>query len=82
MLNTSATNDETGEFWTVDSLIRHNAYIDYKFFNETDYPVRMRFGVRNIFDEDPPLADEALGYLGSLHSPNGRTFYLSAKATF
>ena len=82
VFDTSASNDDTGEFWTVDSMTRHNVYVDYRFLQETDTPMRVRFGVRNIFNEEPPLADESLGYLGSLHSARGRSFYVSARTAF
>lgn len=82
VLDTSATNDTTGDFWVVDSDIRHNAYVQYTFDNETDAPLRVRLGVRNIFDTEPPLADESYGYLGSLHSSRGRFAYVSARKTF
>ncbi|MAI91985.1 TonB-dependent receptor [Ponticaulis sp.] len=80
--DTSATNDDTGEFWTVDSHMTHSAYVQYTFDEDTDSPTRIRVGARNIFDEDPPLADESFGYMGSLHSSRGRFVYLSARKEF
>ena len=82
VFDTSATNDDTGDFWVVDSAIRHNAYIQYTLDDDTEAPLRLRLGVRNVFDEDPPLADESYGYLGSLHSSKGRFVYMSARKTF
>ena len=37
---------------------------------------RLRLGVKNLFDEETPLADEQMGYFGSLHSNRGRYFYV------
>lgn len=82
VLDTSATNDDTGEFWVVDSDIRHNAYLQYTFGEDGDQPLRLRVGARNLFDEEPPLADESFGYLGGLHSSRGRFLYVSARKSF
>jgi outer membrane receptor protein involved in Fe transport len=82
VFDTSATNDDTGEFWTVDSDIRHNAYVQYTLGEDGDKPLRLRVGARNVFDEEPPLAEESFGYLGTLHSPQGRFVYASVRKTF
>ena len=82
VFDTSATNDDTGEYWTVDSQARHNIYGQYTFGWEGERPLRLRVGARNVFDVDPPLADESFGYLGSLHSSRGRFVYVSARQTF
>lgn len=82
VLDTSATNDDTGDYWVVDSDIRHNAYVQYVFGNETEAPTQVRFGVRNVFDTEPPLADESYGYIGGLHSSRGRFVYGSVRKTF
>ncbi|HYD88019.1 MAG TPA: TonB-dependent receptor [Vitreimonas sp.] len=73
----------TGEFWRVKPWITHNAYAQYvidggELFDE----VRVRIGARNLFDEDPPLADTESGYIGDLHSPRGRTIYASIRTRF
>ena len=82
VLDTSATNDETGDYWVVDSAMRHNAYIQYTLADETETPTRVRLGMRNVFNEEPPLADESYGYIGGLHSSRGRFVYLSVRKTF
>ena len=82
VLDTSATNDDTGDYWVVDSAIRHNAYVQYTFDHETDKPLQLRVGARNVFDEEPPLADESFGYLGGLHSSRGRFVYVNARKSF
>lgn len=82
VLDTSATNDDTGEFWVVDSHVRHNAYVQYTFDENGASPLRLRVGARNLFDEEPPLADESFGYLGGLHSARGRFIYASARKSF
>ena len=82
VLDTSATNDDTGDYWVVDSAIRHNAYVQYTFAHETEKPLQLRVGARNLFDGEPPLADESFGYLGGLHSSQGRFVYVSARKSF
>ncbi|MEG1452202.1 TonB-dependent receptor plug domain-containing protein [Brevundimonas sp.] len=66
-------NDEP---WQVASRQTVNAYVDYEFPHET----RVRFGVRDLTNEGPPLADN--GYRGSVHSPWGRYWYASATKSF
>lgn len=82
VLDTSATNDDTGDFWRVDSAIRHNAYLQYTLGFDGARPLQLRLGARNLFDEEPPLADESFGYLGGQHSPQGRFIYVSARKSF
>ncbi|MAG77551.1 MAG: TonB-dependent receptor [Colwelliaceae bacterium] len=80
---TATVNDEVIEL-PVDSFTRVNVYADYRF---KDAGVlsdsRIRVGVRNIADEEPPLADElAHGYFGALHSNRGRYFYVRLTKNF
>ena len=42
----------------------------------------LKLGVRNLFNEMPPYADETYGYLTSLYPSEGRVVYLEAKKTF
>lgn len=42
----------------------------------------LTFGINNIADEDPPLADTTFGYTGTLHSSRGRYFYVSGRYRF
>lgn len=42
----------------------------------------LTFGINNITDEDPPLADTSFGYTGTLHSSRARYFYLAAGYKF
>jgi outer membrane receptor protein involved in Fe transport len=72
-----------GELWRVKPWLTHNAYLQYVIDGtEVIDEVRLRFGARNIFNEDPPLADSDVGYLGDLHSPRGRTVYFSIRTRF
>jgi outer membrane receptor protein involved in Fe transport len=42
----------------------------------------IRVGVRNLFNNKPPLADETFGYRGSLASPIGRYLYVNVSKEF
>ncbi len=75
-------NSVTNDPWIIDEYQTHNLYVQYEFDHDSDSPTRLRLGVRNITDETPPLADTNYGYLGDLHSPQGRFFYVNARKTF
>jgi outer membrane receptor protein involved in Fe transport len=72
----------TSEPWIIDSFQTHNLYLQYEFDYDSDRPTRFRVGVRNIFDEVPPLADTNFGYLGDLHNPQGRFVYVNVRKPF
>ena len=61
---------------SVDEFVTVNASLDYRFASGFAEGSRLRLGVNNLFDEDPPVADEQMGYFGSLHSNRGRYVYL------
>jgi iron complex outermembrane receptor protein len=68
--------------FVIDDYQTHNAYVQYTLNDDTDQAMRLRFGVRNLFDETPPLADTSFGYEGSLHSGAGRSIYASVRKSF
>jgi len=82
VFDTSATNDLSGEWWIVDAWRTIGARIGYTFGNGSLEGTRFVLGVRNLTDEDPPLADASFGFLPQLHDPYGRYWYLSANYTF
>lgn len=86
VVDTSTTATVDGEVvqLPVDSFTRVNVYADYRFKgNDLFASGKIRLGVRNIGDEEPPLADElAHGYFGSLHSNRGRYFYMNLSTSF
>ncbi len=86
LTDTSTTATVDGEVMTlpVGSFSRVNLYADYRFQadNLLDNS-KLRIGVRNIADRNPPLADElAHGYFGAVHSNRGRYFYASFTKDF
>lgn len=79
--DTSATMAD-GTTFRVDDHMTHNLYGQYTFNRGALDGLRVRLGVRNIFNKLAPLADQSFGYLGELHSNRGRSFYLSARKRF
>ncbi len=80
---TATVNDEVITL-PVDSFTQVDMYTDYRFADdEVLSGTKVRLGIRNIGDKQPPLADElAHGYFGSLHSNRGRYFYLNFSSNF
>jgi len=85
IVDTSTTADgdtaAPGTRLPVDDFLTVSAFVEYEFATEFAESTRLRVGVRNLFDEDAPIADEQLGYFGSLHSNRGRYFYLDARVS-
>ena len=71
----------TGVPWKVESQLTTNVYAQYE-FEDGGWAdrTRVRFGLRNITDEQPPLASG--GYLGSLYRPYGRYWYFNLTKVF
>ncbi|MBL4670835.1 MAG: TonB-dependent receptor, partial [Arenicella sp.] len=65
-----------GDFTTVSANVR------YRFDSGTLENSTIKLGMRNIFDEEPPVADQQLGYFGSLHSNRGRYAYAEFNKKF
>lgn len=73
-----------GEIFRVDDWMSVNLYLQYTLDDAGPISdTRLRFGVRNITDEKPPLADEfATGFYEELHSSRGRYWYGSIRKKF
>jgi iron complex outermembrane recepter protein len=80
--DTSAIQDQGEELLRVAAWSSSNAYAEYRWPLAGLEELRLRFGMRNVFNSDPPLADEALGHFVGLHNSLGRYSYLSVGATF
>lgn len=79
----SAQQDDTAELFRVDDWFTMNASISYTIENDTALDgTRLRFGVNNLFDKDPPIADESFGYYGAIHSARGRQFSVDLRKEF
>lgn len=66
----------------VDDYYKVNLHGEYLFEGGFAEDTRLRIGIRNLFDEEPPLADEQFGYEGSLHSWMGRYIYADVNIHF
>ncbi len=89
--NTSVTrdvpivsDDPNANFWRVNDMLTINTAFTFT-IDDTDGPLdgtRLRVGVNNLFDKDPPLADETYGFLSQLHSPRGRVVRFEIRKNF
>ncbi len=65
--------------YLVSSYVTHNAYLNYAFPRRQSpllSNLTLRVGVNNVFDAEPPLADEDSGYRrGAGTNARGRSFY-------
>lgn len=77
------SDDPNANFWRVNDFLTINTTISYTFKNKGPLDgTRIRLGVNNILDRQPPLADETYGFLSALHSPRGRVFRAEVRKTF
>ncbi|PIC00080.1 TonB-dependent receptor domain-containing protein [Caulobacter sp. X] len=75
--NDTALIDSAGAPWVVESQITANLYGEYDF---AQAQTKLRLGVRNLTDKDPPLS--SAGYDGTVYLPYARYWYVSVKKTF
>lgn len=77
------SDDPNVNFYQVDDQFTMNLSVSYTIDNDTALNgTRLKFGVNNLFDEDPPLADESYGYFSELHSARGRQFVVELRKKF
>lgn len=81
--DTSAT-DADGNPFRVDDYMTHNLYLQYEIDDRGSAlnDLRMRIGVRNMFNRLAPIADASYGYVGDLYGNRGRMFYASLRKRF
>jgi len=77
------SDDPNANFWRVDDMLTINTAFtfDIDSYGPLD-GTRLRVGVNNLFDQDPPLADETYGFLSQLHSPRGRVVRFEIRKNF
>lgn len=82
--NTPIISDNpNANFYEVDDWFTLNARVSYTIENDTALNgTRLSFGINNIADKDPPLADETYGYFSELHSARGRQFIVGIEKEF
>jgi len=77
------SDDPNANFFRVDSFFTMNFSIAYTIRNKTPLDgTRLRFAINNLFDQDPPLADETFGFFSELHSARGRQFAVQVRKNF
>ena len=82
-IDTGAGLNPDGDPFIVESWTQTNAYVEYEFDRQGPLDnLRIRVGANNIFDEDPPLADETNGYDAAYHSIRGRQVYFDIRKVF
>lgn len=69
---------EIEDWFTVDTFVEHHFNSSVAGLDD----LRIRIGARNLFDRDPPFADEPFGYVSSLHNNRGRFLYLDVRKEF
>lgn len=82
-IDTGAGLDPNGDPFVVSEWTQTNAYVQYQV--DDGGPLGgalIRIGANNIFDEDPPLADETNGYDAAYHSVRGRQVYFDVRKSF
>lgn len=77
------SDDPNANFFPVDDFFTMNLSVAYTINDDTALDgTRLRFAINNLFDEEPPLADETYGYFSDLHSPRGRQFAIELRKKF
>lgn len=66
--------------WVIDDRMTFNLYGQVTVGDDSAGRYRLRIGVRNLTNEQPPLSSE--GYLGSMYTPYGRYWYANVRASF
>ncbi len=76
------TNNPNINFYPVSDWFTLNATVSYSFDKGPLDGTRIRLGLNNIFNEDPPLADETYGFFSELHSARGRVARIEIRKNF
>ena len=83
VLETSVRTTVDGEtvFLEVDPMTTVNWSLTRRDAFDTE-DLDLTFGINNVTDRDPPLADTTFGYTGTLHSSRSRYFYMTGRYRF
>ena len=71
-----------GTPWQVESQVTGNLYGQWTVGKGRLDGSKIRLGVNNITNENPPLASGTYGYLGAVYQPYARYWYLSLSKSF
>lgn len=81
--DTSVARDLSGNQFEVDTFTTANLYAEYEHQGRGPLKhVRLRVGVNNFLDTQPPLADEDNGFDANYHTARGRFFYFDIRKEF
>ena len=77
------SDDPNANFYRVKDQFLTNLSVSYTIDNDTALSgTRLRFAVNNLFDKDPPLADETYGFYSELYTARGRVFHVELRKKF
>lgn len=77
------SDDPNANFYRVNDQLVTNLSISYTINNDTGLNgTRLRFAINNLFDKDPPLADETYGFYSELYTARGRVFHVELRKKF
>ena len=77
------SDDPNANFYRVNDQFLTNLSISYTINNDTGLDgTRLRFAINNLFDKDPPLADETYGFYSELYTARGRVFHVELRKKF
>ncbi len=77
------SDDPNANFYRVNDQFLTNLSISYTIDNDTALNgTRLRFAINNLFDKDPPLADETYGFYSELYTARGRVFHVELRKKF
>ncbi len=77
------STDPRDNYYPVSDWFTMNFSIAYTIENDTPLDgTRLRFAINNLFDKDPPLADEQYGFYSDLHNARGRVFHIELRRKF
>lgn len=74
VVDTSTIQDQTNEFLPVEDWTSFGAFAGIRIPLTAHVDGTLRLTVNNLFDTEPPLADESLGYFVGLHDAVGRSY--------
>lgn len=77
------SDDPNANFFRVNDQFLTNLSVSYTIKNDTALNgTRLRFAINNLFDKDPPLADETYGFYSELYTARGRVFHVELRKKF
>lgn len=77
------SDNPNANFYRVNDQFLTNLSVSYTINNDTALNgTRLRFAINNLFDKDPPLADETYGFYSELYTARGRVFHVELRKKF